>query len=390
MLERVGTVNDIRDSSETARSVGHGGPFLAFLRKTNLLRDDRRHRARPLVALIVVAWAPIIVLSAASHQLLQVLAHFSIHTRFLVSLPLLFEADLVLHALEAVTISSFAGARVAQGLDPGSLDDLQRRAERLRSSSAGEAACLILALMVGPLSHWGQTGGPSGFIALSPTPLSTAMLWYGWVSSPIFAFLLFRMLWRWLIWCWMLWRISRLDLRLVPTHPDSCGGLGVLVIPVRGFALIVAAVAAAVAGVWLTKIVHHGAALKPFGPPLVTLLAIALLVGLGPLLVFSGKLWRAKLTGRARYGTLAWDYTTQFDERWIVHEQKEGLLGTADLQSLADLANSYGTVRKMRIFPFDKLDALLLGVAVLLPIGPVALTKLPLRSLLKTVAKAVL
>jgi hypothetical protein len=188
----------------------------------------------------------------------------------------------------------------------------------------------------------------------------------------------------------MLWRISRLELRLVPTHPDSSGGLGVLVIPNRAFALMLTAVAAGVAGVWAMKILFGGASLTSFGPPLALLLAIALIVGLGPLLAFSGKLLRAKISGRARYGSLAWDYTTQFDERWIVQHQKEGLLGTADLQSLADLGNSYSIVRRMSLVPFDKIDVLVLVGSLLLPICPLVLTKIPLRSLLKMLVGAVL
>jgi hypothetical protein len=386
----VALVQDGRGSPDTTPAAGRGGPFLALLRKLKVLRDNRHHRELPFAALIAFTWLPIVALAAASHQARRVLSDFSIHARLLVSLPLLYEADVVLSELVGITLGCFAGARVAQGLDPRSLDDVRRRAEGLRSSSAGEAACLLLALVVGPLAFWGRTGGPSGVGALNATPLSPAVLWYGWVSLPTFSFLLFRGLWRWLIWAWTLWRISRLDLRLVPTHPDSSGGLGVLVIPNRGFSLFVAAVAAGVAGVWGSKIIFHGARLTSFGPPAAMLLAISLLVGLGPLLVFSRKLLGAKIAGRARYGSLAWDYTTQFDERWIVHNQREGLLGTADLQSLADLANSYSIVRKMRLVPFDRVDLLVLVASVLVPLSPLVLTEVPLKSLLKMLADAVL
>jgi hypothetical protein len=386
----VALVQDGRGSPDTTPTAGRGGPFLALLRRLKLLRDDRHHRELPFVALIAFTWLPIIALAAASHQARQILSNFSIHARLLVSLPLLYEADVVLSELVGITLACFARARVAQGLDPGSLDDVQRRAERLRSSSAGEAACLMLALVVGPLAFWGGAGGPAGIAALDANARSPALLWYGWVSLPTFSFLLFRGLWRWLLWAWMLWRISRLDLRLVPTHPDSSGGLGVLAIPNRGFSLFVAAVAAGVAGVWGSKIIFHRARLPSFGPPAAMLLAISLLVGLGPLLVFSRKLLGAKVAGRARYGSLASDYTTQFDERWIVHSQREGLLGTADLQSLADLANSYSIVRKMRLVPFDRVDVVVLVASVLVPLSPLVLTEIPLKSLLKMLADAVL
>jgi hypothetical protein len=69
---------DDRGSPDTAETVGRGGPFLALLRKTKVLRDDRRHRELPFVALIAVTWIPMVVLAAASHQARQVLSSFSI------------------------------------------------------------------------------------------------------------------------------------------------------------------------------------------------------------------------------------------------------------------------------------------------------------------------
>lgn len=179
-----------------------------------------------------------------------------------------------------------------------------------------------------------------------------------------------------------------MQLRLVPTHPDLCGGLGLLAIPIRGFALTLLAVAVGIAGAWGAQIAFRGASIRSFAPPLALLAAIALLMGLGPLFAFSGKLLRVKHVGRALYGNLASAYTTDFDERWIVRGEREGLLGTPDLQSLADLANSYAVVRRMRFVPFDKYDVLVLVVALLLPICPLVLTEVPLNSLLKKLAQA--
>ena len=93
------------------------------------------------------------------------------------------------------------------------------------------------------------------------------------------------------IWCWLLWRFSRVKARLVPTHPDGCGGLVLLAMP-------------------------------------------------GPLLAFSGQLVNARLIGLERYEHLALDYTTGFDDRWIAHAREDDLLGTADIQSRRAGANS--------------------------------------------------
>jgi hypothetical protein len=66
------------------------------------------------------------------------------------------------------------------------------------------------------------------------------------------------------------------------------------------------------------------------------------------------------------------------------------LLGSADLQSLADLANSFEVVRGMRPVAFTTQAALFLAVTTALPIAPLILAVLPLHELLIRSLKAVI
>jgi hypothetical protein len=58
-------------------------------------------------------------------------------------------------------------------------------------------------------------------------------------------------------------------------------------------------------------------------------------------------------------------------------------VGSADIQSLADLANSYEVVRTMGFAPFGKGAILQLAAATLVPVAPLLLTMMPLDELLK-------
>ena len=58
-------------------------------------------------------------------------------------------------------------------------------------------------------------------------------------------------------------------------------------------------------------------------------------------------------------------------------------MGSGDIQSLADLTNSFEVVRTMRIAPVTKDAILRLVVAALAPIAPLALTMMPMEELLK-------
>jgi hypothetical protein len=368
--------------------LGRGGPFLALLRRLGLQRDGSDKTRRAILMTLAAIWGPFILLEIAAHDAVPLRTHLAVHTRLLVSVPLLYWADVVLHDLCALAIQDFTERRVTSSEHRERLPGALALAERLRGSALAELVCLGLAVFIGQASLLAR---PAQAELTHPHSVivTARLLWASYIALPVFAFLLLRALWRWLIWCWLLWRFSRVRARLVPTHPDGCGGLALLAMPGRAFAIILAAVGAAVAGTWGAEIVR-GANLRSFAPALGVLVAIALAVGLGPLLAFSGQLASGRLIGLERYGHLARDYTTGFDDRWIADAREDDLLGTADIQSLADLANSYRIVQDMRVVVFDRRDLLILLAGLLAPLCPLVFTVIPLPTLLKKVTKAVL
>jgi hypothetical protein len=216
--------------------------------------------------------------------------------------------------------------------------------------------------------------------------------WLGFFSIPIAQFILFRWYLRLLIWFWMLWRVSRLNLRLAPTHPDRSGGIGFLVEVVHAFSPILFAQGAVLAGVIANRILYQEQSLASFKATMFGLISFFVLVILAPLTVFTPRLFRAKLCGLSDYGTLAMSYVRDFDAKWLNGDAKakgEHILGTSDIQSLADLANSYAIIRDMRVVPFTLADAILLAVATALPLLPLLLTMMPLDELLGRLLKVV-
>ena len=107
---------------------------------------------------------------------------------------------------------------------------------------------------------------------------------------------------------------------------------------------------------------------------------LILIVFLSPLLVFSPKLFEVKRKGLLEYGALANEYTQSFERKWIRREAPGGepLLGSADIQSLADLGNSFEIVRKMRPVPFDLWTVIFpMVAAAAIPFLPLVLTVFP-------------
>jgi hypothetical protein len=198
----------------------------------------------------------------------------------------------------------------------------------------------------------------------------------------MFQFLVYRALWRWAIWIQLLWRLSRLQLQPMAAHPDLAGGLEFLSWPSIGFAHVIAALSVTQAGVWADQVLDAGLDVTDLkGQALVFVVAV---------LVMSGRLWRSKVEGQHQYGSLATDYTRLFHARWIARRDRDALLGSADIQSLADLSNAYAVVARMRLVPFGPRVFIVIAAAAVAPMLPVALLGVPLEQLLSKLAATLL
>jgi len=112
---------------------------------------------------------------------------------------------------------------------------------------------------------------------------------------------------------------------------------------------------------------------------------------LAPLLVFMPNLAHAKRAVLGEYGTLASQYTQEFEQKWIRRQKPEAdeLLGTGDIQSLADLGNSFSVVREMRLVPFGVEDITRLAAASIVPLLPLGLTMFSLEELIIRIIKII-
>jgi hypothetical protein len=121
------------------------------------------------------------------------------------------------------------------------------------------------------------------------------------------------------------------------------------------------------------------------------LLFLILLV-VTPLFFFVIHLSAAKRAGMREYGIVGSRYVAEFRRKWIDgHAAKdEALIGTADIQSLADLANSFEVVTEMRVVPFGRAPALRMAIMTALPLAPLLLTMVPLEQLIDRGLKVLL
>jgi hypothetical protein len=374
-----------------------GGPLYQLLRRTHLSDDALMLARRRIVVISLLAWLPLLALSTLEGQVLRgtatvpFLLDLEVHVRFLVAMPLLIAAELVVHQRMRNVVKVFKERQLIPESAMTRFDAAIASAFRLRNSLLAEVLLIAFVYTVGVLVIWRQ------YVALDAatwyaTPsddgskLSLAGVWYGYVSLPIFQFLLVRWYFRLLIWIRFLWHVSRIELSLIPTHPDRVGGLGFLANTVYALAVLAVAHGALLAGSLANRIFFLGAALTDYKIEIAVLVVFMLCIVLGPLLMFAPQLAATKRSGLREYGTLAERYVRQFDAKWLRDGAPAGepLVGSADIQSLADMNNSYEVVRTMRIAPLTKEAVVQIVAATLAPIVPLALTMMPLEELLKT------
>jgi hypothetical protein len=377
-----------------------GGPLYQLFRSAHLSGTGLELLRRRIVVISLFAWLPLLVLGALNGQLLggevavPFLLDVEVHVRFLIAMPLLIVAEIVVHRRMHLVVRQFLERNLIPESARERFDSAIASALRLRNSVPAELLLVALVYGVGVFIVWRvyTVLDTSTWHTLpaddTGARLSAAGLWYAYVSLPLFQFLLLRWYFRIFIWLRFLWQVSRIDLNLLPIHPDRLGGLGFLSNTAYAFVPLALAHGAVLAGQIANRIFHLGAELLSFKVEIALVVCFVQFLVFAPLLLFSLQLAQAKRVGLREYGTLAARYIRDFDSKWLRGNTpaREPLVGSADVQSLADMGNSFEGVRKMRVAPVTRDAIVQLAVATAVPVAPLLLTIMPLEELVKLLA----
>jgi hypothetical protein len=394
------------DSPEAADprsfSIVLGGPLYQLLRRTHFTGDALELARRRILAISLFAWLPLAVLAwvdgdALGGVAVPFLQDVEVHVRFLVAVPLLVGAELLVH----MRIRPVAGEFLARGLVPeDSLDRFReclRAAFRLRSSVLAELAMLALIYGVGIPFVWRHFGAFDVATWYSkPTAQGPAFTlagyWYAFVSVPLFQFLLLRWYFRIFIWMRFLWQVSRIRLNVSAMHGDLNAGLGFLAGTVYAFVPLLMAHGALLAGNVANRIFHLGGALVDAKYEIALFVAYLLVLVFAPLTVFAPQVAEAKRRASREYGRLSQRYVRDFEARWLPGgtPAAQSPLGQDDIQSLADLGSALATSRATHGVPITREAVLKLAIAALLPLAPLLLTVIPAEELATRLLKLLL
>jgi hypothetical protein len=359
-------------------------------RAIGLVPEDGLGVGRRALALALSTWAPIATWALLQDRALPgavdepLLRHFGIHVRCLVAIPLLVVAEAVSHAVTTRLVPQFLRAGLVAEADRGRFRDVVQGVARLRDRTLPWAligGLLVAVLFVTPspaanheLSWAGESSGRFGFGAF----------WFDWVMRPVFTVLLLAWLWRLVLAFVLCFRLSRLELVLVPTHPDGAGGLGFLENLPMAFSPVVLALATVLASRWAHDVVYHDVHVASLRLPMIAFGAVMLLVFLLPLLPWLRPLAAAKRRAELEYGALVAEHGRLVRRRWIEREivGDEPILCAPEIGPVADTIPLYEAARKMRTLPVGRRSLIAILLPAAIPLVGVLAIEIPVKDLL--------
>ena len=373
-----------------------GGPLHRLLVRLRLSGPSLEFLPRRILVVLAITWLPLLVLAIVEGHAwggvgVSFLKDVGAQVRLLESLPLLIAAEAFLHRRMREGIPLFVERGLVDDAQRAQFADAVASVRRWLSWSAvewGLLAAVYAVALAGAMPKETQLAADSWHGTFgNGEVLTLAGWWAAMVSLPLFQFLFARVYFRILVWWRFLWLVSRIDLNLQPLHADKMGGLRFLSRLSGAFVPLFLAQGAVVSGVIADHIFYSGAALTDYQEEIAALCVLLTALVLAPLLTFRSAMSRARHAALLEYETLSTRYARSFDQKWFGPAPDEPLLGSPDVQSLADLGNSYDAVSRMHTLPIDRATLIKLLCAVLLPLVPLLLTMFSLKDLLLRVVE---
>jgi hypothetical protein len=386
----------VADGADAARVRGPllfaGGPLRTLVGGIGLIRRDKPQTMHAL-AVVLAGWLPLVLLTAWHGDLVRwesgnsFILDFGIYTRFLIAAPLLLMAEAISVPRLAAIAREFIAAGLVRDVDRGRYEAAISSSRRLMGSRMVALGFLVIAYTIVFALVEATPAGlvPSWQGRLSPFAPSLAGWWSLLVSLPLLLLLLLGWLWRIFLWTRFLWLMNRVDLQLVPAHPDRAAGLGFVGSSLQAFMPFGFILGVIAAGPVANQVVHHHLPPQQFRSVAITTILISLALCVAPLLVFMRRLIEQHYRGILQYGALAMHVGERFQSRWLKSNPLAG--GPLDMSEFTgpnSLFSMTANARSVRFLPLELRSVGLLALVTFLPFVPVWLVDVRFADLAKT------
>lgn len=377
-----------RSGPASELSLFKSGLIHAALNASKLGPERKHWFFKRFCVVVTILWLPLLVLciiegvATPGEVTIPFVYDWSVHARFFLVIPLFLCSDVITEPQLIKTEKQFLLSGLIRPEDEGAFKRIVTGTGQLVRSWKAEAACLFLVVFLALIGFRREPslGATSWLVANGDTEqgLTAAGTWFFYVCIPAYQFILLTWFWRYAVWTKFIWRVSRLRLRLNGAHPDRAGGLGFVDIGQASFVALVVGFSIIYSSAIAKEVVYDGADLSGFIPEIAILTGLFLIIFLTPLLVFSPQLVRLRVSEVRRYSALSGEVARRFSRRWIEPDNSDDdidrLLGSSEVDTLANLTVTFGTIKRIRVIPVDLVTALTIAGATLGPMLPLVLT----------------
>jgi hypothetical protein len=381
-------------------SIASGGLVFRALRRLGATSEDTVRPFRSILLVLLVTWVPLAVLSLLEGTLqggaveVPFLRDPAAQARLLLALPLLLIGEAKVSRVAQQALGLIRERGLLPERDLPALDARVDQLLRDRDSLVVELLILVASVALLWLSRDAQVtermGTHTSWLG-SEAGLSRAGWWYFMVSMVVANVMGARWIWWFFIWTRFLVGFLRPRLVVSPGHPDLHGGLAFLTMVQSGFAPVLAALAATVAGRLGFELLYDRATLATVRIPALVVLLLAGIVMFVPLLLFTGRMAALKRRALWHYDALGQQLVAGFERKWLGAERTdEPLLGSADPSTYTDYIAVYASLRQMQPTPLDVRHALGAMVLVAVPFVPLLFTEMSLKDIVMRMVKLVI
>lgn len=371
-----------------------GDPLFRLQRALKIVSNERLNLVRRATVLAVIAWLPMAVWSlvvngwGTIHGSESFLHHYEVHVRCLLAIPLLIIAEGPAQLIVARVVAHFVRSGIVSEEEQGRFQAVVRDTERTRDSWLAWGSILAL----GVCSLVAATRGESHLHAIvwakQDGVLGFGGWWYLFFVRPVSGFIFLVWLWRVGVLVALFRRITKLELKLAPAHPDRAAGLGFLEPLATVFSLVVLAFTSVMAARAAHEVLAHGVTLASLKMQAGGTLVVLVVIFLSPFFPFSPVLRKARRRAYFAYGAFVGRTGARFDQRWIDSRESPGenVFDTADVSTMCDTGEVYQNATNIHPLPLRRVALFAILLPALIPMLFVVCLKVPIAEILKGLA----
>ncbi len=373
-------------------------PPLRWQRAVHLAPRDGLGVLRRAVTFAAVSWLPIAVWALVRGRFVQatvgepLLQHYGVHVRCLVAIPLMIVGEATLHTAGLRYLPQFVRSGVVDDNTRPRFDAVLQSVRQWRDASLPWLLAIGMAVAWAVVDRGVSHTDDMSWAFDAKGSLGFGGVWFAYVSRPIFVALLLGWVWRIALLTLLFARLGRLDLSLVPSHPDRTGGLGFIEKVPSGFAPVSLALAATLASRWAHQIIHHGQTLTALKLPAAMFVVVWSMFLLAPLVPWLPAMHAARRTALWSYAAMVAEQGRLVRARWIdgTTNIDAPLLEPSGVGVIADATAMFEAVQAMRSVPIGKTSIMTILLPIVAPLLLVVAIQIPIRDLFLGLLKALI